>query len=47
MERRWRGQTITFGLGQFSQDQAELDPEFVANIERGQADLRDGRVRVR
>jgi predicted RNA binding protein YcfA (HicA-like mRNA interferase family) len=27
--------------------EAELNPEFVASIERGQADLREGRVRVR
>ena len=34
-------------LAEYLENQAELDPEFVANIERGQADLRDGRVRVR
>ena len=34
-------------LSEYLENQAELDPEFVASIERGQSDLRDGRVRVR
>ncbi len=34
-------------LADYLEDQAELNPEFVASIERGQADLRAGRVRVR
>jgi hypothetical protein len=34
-------------LSDYIEGQAELNPEFVASIERGQADLRDGRVRVR
>ena len=33
-------------LADYLEDQAELDPEFVARIERGQADLREGRLRV-
>lgn len=33
-------------LADFLEDQAELDPEFVASIERGQADLNGGRARV-
>ena len=34
-------------LADYLEDEAELNPEFVASIERGQADLREGRVRVR
>jgi len=34
-------------LANYLEDEAELTPEFVASIERGQADLREGRVRVR
>jgi hypothetical protein len=34
-------------LAEYLEDQAELNPEFVASIERGKADLREGRVRVR
>jgi hypothetical protein len=34
-------------LANYLEDEAELNPEFVASIERGQADLREGRVRVR
>ncbi len=34
-------------LADYLEDQAELNPEFVASIERGQADLRAGRVLVR
>lgn len=34
-------------LADYLKDQAELRPEFVASIERGQADLRARRVRVR
>ena len=33
------------GLADYLEDEAELNPEFVASIERGQADLREGRVR--
>jgi len=33
--------------GQSLEEAAELTPEFIASIERGQADLRQGRVRVR
>jgi len=33
-------------LAAYLEDQAELNPEFIASIERGQADLREGRVRV-
>ena len=33
-------------LAEYLENQAELDPAFVASIERGQADLREGRVRV-
>lgn len=33
-------------LADYLEDQAELDPEFVASIERGQTDLREGEVRV-
>jgi len=33
-------------LADFLEDQAELNPEFVARIERGKADLREGRARV-
>ena len=34
-------------LAAYLEDEVELNPEFVASIERGQADLREGRVRVR
>jgi len=34
-------------LSEYLENQAELDPEFVASIERGQSDLRDGCVRIR
>ena len=34
-------------LADYLEDDAELNPEFVASIERGQADLREGRVRTR
>ncbi len=34
-------------LADYLEDEAELNPEFVASIERGQADLREGRVRVK
>ena len=34
-------------LADYLEDQAALQPEFVASIERGQADLRAGQVRVR
>ena len=33
-------------LADYLEDQAELNPDFVASIDRGQADLRDGSVRV-
>jgi hypothetical protein len=33
-------------LANYLEDEAELTPESVASIERGQADLREGRVRV-
>ena len=33
-------------LADYLEDRADLNPEFVASIERGQADLREGRVRV-
>ena len=33
-------------LADYLEDQAELNPEFVASIEHGQADLRDGKVRI-
>lgn len=34
-------------LAEYLEAEAELNPEFVASIERGKADLREGRVRVR
>jgi len=34
-------------LSDYLEDDAELNPEFVASIERGQADVREGRVRTR
>jgi hypothetical protein len=34
-------------LSDYIESQAELNPEFVVSIERGQADLREKRVRVR
>jgi hypothetical protein len=34
-------------LADYLEDESELDPQFVASIERGKADLREGRVRVR
>jgi hypothetical protein len=34
-------------LADYLENQLELNPEFVASIERGQADLNSGRVRVR
>ena len=33
-------------LADYLEDDAGLNPEFVASIERGQADLREGRVRT-
>ena len=33
-------------LADYLEDQADLNPDFVASIERGKADLREGRVRV-
>ena len=33
-------------LADYLEDEAELNPEFLASIERGQADLREGRTRV-
>ncbi len=33
-------------LADYLEDSAELNPEFVASIERGNADLREGRARV-
>ena len=33
-------------LAGYLEDQAELNPAFVASIERGKADLREGRIRV-
>ena len=33
-------------LADYLEDSADLNPEFVASIERGNADLREGRVRV-
>lgn len=32
-------------LADFLEDQAELNPDYVTSIERGNADLREGRVR--
>jgi hypothetical protein len=34
-------------LSGYLEAQAQLNPDFVASIERGQSDLREGRVRVR
>jgi hypothetical protein len=34
-------------LATYLEDGAELSPEFVASIERGQADVREGRTRTR
>lgn len=34
-------------LADYLEDEAPLNPEFVASIERGQADLRAGRARIR
>jgi hypothetical protein len=34
-------------LSDYLEDQAQLNPDFVASIERGQSALREGRVRVR
>lgn len=33
-------------LANYLEDEAELNPAFMASIERGKADLRQGRVRV-
>ncbi len=33
-------------LADYLEDLAELNPEFVASIERGNADVREGRVRI-
>jgi mRNA-degrading endonuclease RelE of RelBE toxin-antitoxin system len=33
-------------LSEYLEDQAELNPEFVKSIERGNADLQAGRVRI-
>ena len=33
-------------LADYLENRAELNPEFVASIERGQTDLREGEVRV-
>jgi hypothetical protein len=44
-----RGQALELQdwLADYLETQAELSPEFVASIERGEDDLREGRVRVR
>jgi len=44
-----RGQALALQdwLADYLEAQAEVSPEFVASIERGEADLREGRVRVR
>jgi hypothetical protein len=34
-------------LADYLEDEAELSPEFVASIERGKADLREGKFRTR
>jgi hypothetical protein len=34
-------------LSNFLEDRAELASDFVASIERGKADLREGRTRIR
>jgi hypothetical protein len=34
-------------LADYLDDRVELNPEFVASIERGKSDIREGRVRVR
>lgn len=34
-------------LADYLESQAELNPDFMASIERGEADLREGQVRVR
>ncbi|MCZ7636901.1 MAG: hypothetical protein M5U12_13145 [Verrucomicrobia bacterium] len=34
-------------LADYLETQAELSPDFVASIERGETDLQEGRVRVR
>jgi len=34
-------------LADYLEDEAELNSEFIASLERGKADLREGRVRVR
>ncbi len=34
-------------LAEYLEDRAELSPAFVESIERGQADLREGRVQVK
>jgi mRNA-degrading endonuclease RelE of RelBE toxin-antitoxin system len=32
-------------LAEYLEERAEINPDFAASIERGQTDLRDGRVR--
>ncbi len=44
---RDQAQQLQDWLAEFLEDRAELNPDFVASIERGKADLREGRVRVR
>jgi hypothetical protein len=34
-------------LADYLEDDAEINPEFIASIERGKADVREGRSRVR
>jgi urease accessory protein UreF len=40
-----QAQELQDWLADYLEDRAELTPEFIASIERGQADLREGRVR--
>jgi hypothetical protein len=44
---RKEAEDLQHWLSEYLEDEAELNPQFVASIERGQADLRAGRVRVR
>ena len=43
---REKAQQLQDWLSEYLEDQAELNPEFLKSIERGNADLAAGRVRI-
>lgn len=43
---RQEAEALQDWLSEYLEDRAELNPEFVKSIERGNADLQAGRVRI-